>query len=58
MTQMNRAEMLSAMARRTGLKRETIKDLMKSGWHYEELANEPAKFIGPLGRVRKLNAAS
>lgn len=34
---MDKSKMLSAMAERTGLKRETIKDLMKNGWFYEEV---------------------
>lgn len=33
---MNKAEMLNAMTRTTGLSRSTIKDLMKNGWFYEE----------------------
>lgn len=33
---MNRAEILTAMSRQTGLSRNTIKDLMKNGWYYQE----------------------
>lgn len=45
---MNKAEMISAMAKHTGLSRETIKDLMKKGWSYKEEVGEPAKFIAPV----------
>lgn len=33
------AKVLSQMARHTGLNRETIKDLMKKGWYYEETSD-------------------
>ena len=38
-----KAQIVSAMAQRTGLHRETIKDLMKHGWHYEEQADTGRK---------------
>jgi hypothetical protein len=33
---MNKGEALSHMARTLGLNRETVKDLMKNGWKFEQ----------------------
>jgi hypothetical protein len=33
---MTKAQMLTLMAERTGLERNTIKDLMKKGWIYDD----------------------
>lgn len=48
-----KAEVISAMAERTGLNRETIKDLMKQGWTYLEEPNSPRMFAGPELKARK-----
>jgi hypothetical protein len=51
---MNKAKMLTAIAQATGLKRETIKDLMKNGWYYEEHpAQGERRFTQPASLWRR-----
>lgn len=48
-----KAEILAELAERTGLHRDTVKDLMKKGWTYNESIDEPASFIHPLAQMRR-----
>lgn len=42
-----KAEILSHLSLRTGLDRNTIKDLMKKGWVYTEQEREDIRFSRP-----------
>lgn len=46
---MDKSEVLTVMARATGLSRNTIKDLMKNGWLYQETDGK-ASFSKPVKR--------
>lgn len=41
------------LAKRTGLARKTVLDLLSSGWTYAENINEPSRWISPLAQLKE-----